>query len=405
MPLDPTQPVLVAVARSPFGRFGGALSATRPDDLAATVIQAVLERAGVEAPEVNDVIVGCANQAGEDSRNVARAAVLLAGLPVSVPGETVNRLCGSGMQAIVHAAREIQCGASSIIVAGGVESMSRAPLVMARPRRAFPQGTQSIEDSTLGWRFLNPKMAALYGTASLGETAELVAERHHVSRQAQDELALRSHRLAVAAAADGRLAEELVGVPVEAPRSAPTVVDADEMPRANADLDTLAALRTVFRSEGTVTAGNSSPLSDGAAMVVLMSAEEAARRELPVIARFVDAAVAGVEPSYMGEGPIPATRKLLSRPGMPAIDKIDLVELNEAFAAQAVACIRALELDDERVNVNGGAIALGHPLGASGARLVGTLALEMHRRQVRYGLASMCIGVGQGISSLWECPA
>lgn len=398
----PLDPVIVAVARTPFGRFGGALSEVRPDDLAAIVVNEVVKRAGIEREQVDDVILGCANQAGEDSRNIGRNAALLANFPVSVPGQTVNRLCGSGMQAIVSAAREIKTGSANIIVAGGVESMSRAPLVMARARRAFPQGSQLIEDSALGWRFLNDRMTELHGRETLGETAELVAERYCIDRQSQDEFSVRSHGLALAAVSGGQLSEEIMPVQVTGKRQKNVIVDRDEGPRPDTSIAALSRLTPAFRVNGSVTAGNSSPLSDGAAAVLLMSTAEARRRQLAPIARFVGAAVAGVEPSYMGEGPIPATRKLLAQPDMPSLREIDLFELNEAFAAQAVACLRNLEIDEGRVNVNGGAIAIGHPLGASGARMVGTLALEMRRRQVRLGLASMCIGVGQGISSLWE---
>ncbi len=397
-----TDAVIVATARSPFGRYGGQLAGVRPDDLAATVLAEVVRRAGVDPADVDDVILGCANQAGEDNRDVARMAALLAGFPVEVPGQTVNRLCGSGMQALVTAAREIQAGAAEVIVAGGVESMSRSPWVMPKPPEGLPRGSATLEDTALGWRLVNPRMVALGHTDSLGETAENVAERYGVSRADQDELARRSHARALAAAESGALAEEIVAIDVPGPKGTVATVDADEGPRSEAQLERLPQLPAIFRSPGTVTAGNASPLNDGAAALVLMSADAARRRGLTPLARFAGAAVAGVDPSHMGIGPVPATRKLLRAQGIGDVGEIDLFELNEAFAAQAVACVRELGLDERRVNVNGGAIALGHPLGASGARLVGTLVRELGRRGGRLGLASMCIGVGQGISSLWE---
>jgi 3-oxoadipyl-CoA thiolase len=393
--------VVVATARTPMGRYGGQLRDVRPDDLAALAIAEALRRAGVEPADVDDVILGCANQAGEDNRNVARMALLLAGLPVEVPGQTVNRLCGSGMQAVITAAREIQAGAADVIVAGGVESMTRAPWVMAKPDGPFPRGPQTVYDTALGWRLVNPRMAERYGTLQMGETAERVAARYEVDREAQDEFALRSHRLAVAAQREGRLEPEIVQVAVPRPKGDPVVVGEDEGPRADASLEALARLRPVFQADGTVTAGNASPLNDGAAALVLMSAEAARARGLRPLARFVAAAAAGVHPDIMGIGPVPATLRALERAGLTVAD-VDLAELNEAFAAQAVACVRLLGLDEERVNVNGGAIALGHPLGCSGARLVGTLAREMGRRQAEVGLAAMCIGVGQGIASVWR---
>ena len=399
--LQPDDAVVVSAVRTPFGRHGGALASVRPDDLAAIAVGEAVRRAGVDAAEIDDVILGCANQAGEDNRDVARMAALLAGFPVEVPGQTVNRLCGSGMQAIVTAAREIQAGAVRTVVAGGVESMSRAPWVMLKPEDGYARGPRQLEDSALGWRFPNDRIRELYGTATLGQTAENVAERYGVTRAAQDELALRSHRAALAAQASGALAAEIAPVEVRGRKGATTVVAVDEGPRADTDEQVLARLRPAFAAEGTVTAGNASTLNDGAAALVLTSAAEARRRGLTPLARFAGAAVVGVDPNYMGIGPVPATRALLARAGLEAA-RLDLVELNEAFAAQAVACVRELGLDPERVNVNGGAIALGHPLGASGARLVGTLVHELERREGRYGLASMCIGVGQGISSLWE---
>jgi acetyl-CoA C-acetyltransferase len=400
--MSPRDAVIVSTVRTPFGRFGGALGAVRPDDLAALVIAEAAGRAEIDPAEIDDVILGCANQAGEDSRNVARVAALLAGFPEEVPGQTVNRLCGSGMQALITAAREIRDGAAEVIVAGGVESMSRAPWVMLKPERVPPSTPPPVADSALGWRFPNPRYEERHGLVSLGETAENVAERYGVSRADQDAFALRSHRAAVAAQESGTLAEEILAVEVPGRRGAVTTVEADEGPRADTDEAAMAKLRPAFSAEGTVTAGNSSPLNDGAAALVLTSAEEAERRGLRPLARFVGAAAAGVDPNYMGIGPVPATRRLLARDGMPEVAEIDLVELNEAFASQALASVRELGIDPDRVNVNGGAIAIGHPLGASGARMVGTLVRELERRQSRFGLASMCIGVGQGISSLWE---
>jgi 3-oxoadipyl-CoA thiolase len=399
--LEPNDAVIVASVRTPMGRYGGQLSAVRPDDLAAVAVGEAVRRAGVDPGEIDDVILGCANQAGEDNRDVARMAALLAGFPVEVPGQTVNRLCGSGMQALIAGAREIRDGAAKVVVAGGVESMSRSPFVMAKPEAGFARGPQTLEDTALGWRLVNPKLVDLGHTDSLGETAENVAARYGVSREQQDDFALRSHRNALAARASGVLAEEIVPVEVVGRKGAVTLVETDEGPRTDAELERLPQLRAVFRDGGTVTAGNASPLNDGAAALVLMSAAEAARRGVEPLARFVDGAYAGVDPSYMGIGPVPATRKLLERRGL-SVGDVDLAEVNEAFAAQAVPSVRELGLDPDIVNVNGGAIALGHPLGASGARMVGALVRELGRRDGRYGLATMCIGVGQGIASLWE---
>jgi 3-oxoadipyl-CoA thiolase len=384
-----------------MGRYGGQLKDMRPDDLAAVALRKAVDRVGVEPGDVADVILGCANQAGEDNRNVARMALLLAGFPVEVPGQTVNRLCGSGMQATVAAAREIQTGAAEIMVAGGVESMTRAPWVMPKPDGAYARGAQTAYDTALGWRLVNPKMAQMYGTLQMGETAERVARKYEIGREDQDEFALRSHQRAVAAQATGVFERELVPVSVSQKKGDPVLLDADEGPRPDSSLESLARLRPAFEADGTVTAGNASPLNDGAAALVLMSAEEAERRGLKALARFVSAAAAGVHPDYMGIGPVPASLKALDQAGIGA-GEVGLVELNEAFAAQSVACMRLLGLDDEKVNVNGGAIALGHPLGCSGARLVGTLVHEMNRREVQYGLATMCIGVGQGIASVWQ---
>ena len=401
MELAANDAVVVAYVRTPMGRYGGQLSTVRPDDLAALAVGEVVRRAGIDPGDVDDVILGCANQAGEDNRNVARMAALLAGFPAEVPGQTVNRLCGSGMQALIAGAREIRDGAADVIVAGGVESMSRSPLVMAKPEGGFARGARTLEDTALGWRLVNPRMVELGHTDALGETAEKVAEGYGVSREEQDAFALRSHRNALAAQAAGVLAEEIVPVEVAGRRGAVTTVETDEGPRTDAELERLPQLRAVFREGGTVTAGNASPLNDGAAALVLTSGAEAERRGLAPLARFVDGAYAGVDPSHMGIGPVPATRKLLDRRGL-SVGDVDLAEVNEAFAAQAVPSVGELGLDPEIVNVNGGAIALGHPLGSSGARMVGTLVRELGRREGRYGLATMCIGVGQGIASLWE---
>ena len=384
-----------------MGRYGGQLKDLRPDDLAATVIREAVSRAGVDPAEVEDVVFGCANQSGEDNRNVARMGLLLAGLPVEVPGQTVNRLCGSGMQATISAAREIQAGGARVLVAGGVESMTRAPWVMAKPGTAFARGPQTAYDTALGWRLVNPKMAEMYGTLQMGETAERVAARYEVDREAQDEFALRSHRSAVAAQEAGRFDAEIVPVEVTQPKGEPLLLASDEGPRPDSSLEALARLTPAFQKDGTVTAGNSSPLNDGAACLVMMAESYAQRIGARPLARILSAASAGVDPSLMGLGPIPASRKALARAGLRVSD-LDCVEVNEAFASQVLACMRDLELDPERVNPNGGAIALGHPLGASGARLIATLVYELVRRKARYGLATMCIGVGQGISTVVE---
>ena len=398
---DLQEAVIVATARTPMGRFGGQLKDMRADDLAAIAIGEVVRRAGVEPADVDDVIMGCANQAGEDNRNVARMGLLLAGFPVEVPGQTVNRLCGSGMQAVITAAREIQAGAAQVMVAGGVESMTRAPWVMAKPDGGFPRGPQTVYDSSLGWRLVNPRMQELYGTLQMGETAERVAARYEVGREEQDEFAARSHQLALAAQREGRLADEITPVAVPQKKGDPLSITQDEGPRADSTPETLAGLRPAFQKDGTVTAGNASPLNDGASAVVLMSRAEAGRRGLQPLARFVAAGAAGVHPDYRGIGPVPAAARALDAAGLK-VDDVELFEINEAFAAQAVACMRLLGIDPEKVNVNGGAIALGHPLGSSGSRLVSTLVREMGRRRARYGVASMCIGVGQGIASVWE---
>ena len=384
--------VIVATARTPMGRYGGQLKDVRPDDLAAIVLKEACERAHVLPREVEDVILGCANQAGEDNRNVARMALLLAGFPVEVPGQTVNRLCGSGMQATITAAREIQAGAADILIAGGVESMTRSPWVMPKPAGAFPRGPQTAYDTALGWRLVNPRMAAMYGTLQMGETAERVARKYEISREDQDAFALRSHQRAVAAQKSGRLAEEIVAL---------DGIVQDEGPRVDTSLEALARLKPAFAEDGSVTAGNASPLNDGATALVLMSDSKARERGLKPLARLVSAAPAGVHPDYMGIGPVPSSMKALEKAGLEAPD-VGVVELNEAFASQSLACIRLLGLDLEKVNVNGGAIALGHPLGSSGARLVSTLVREMEHRDAEYGLATMCIGVGQGIASIWQ---
>ena len=393
--------VIVSAVRTPMGRYGGQLREVRADDLAAIVLREAVDRIGLDAGEVEDVIFGCANQAGEDNRNVARMGLLLAGYPIEVPGQTVNRLCGSGMQATIAGAREIQAGGADILVTGGVESMTRAPWVMAKPDAAFPRGPQTMYDTSLGWRLVNPRMAELYGTLQMGETAERVAAKYEVSRDDQDEFALRSHRRAVAAQAAGRFDAELVPVPIPQRKGEAVTVTADEGPRPDASLEALGRLKAVFQADGTVTAGNASPLNDGASALVLMEAGEARRRGLRPLATFVAAASAGVHPSYMGIGPVPATLKALDKAGLSVKD-VQLTELNEAFAAQSVACVRELGLDEERVNVNGGAIALGHPLGSSGSRLICSLTHEMNRSGAEVGLATMCIGVGQGIASLWR---
>ena len=393
--------VIVATARTPMGRYGGQLKDVRPDDLAALVIKEAVDRAGVRPEDIDDVVLGCANQAGEDNRNVARMGLLLAGLPVEIPGQTVNRLCGSGMQATITAAREIQTAGAQVMVSGGVESMTRAPWVMAKPGDAYPRGPQTAYDTALGWRLVNPRMQELYGTLQMGETAERVAAKYEVDRQSQDEFALRSHQRAVAAQGSGRFDVEIVPVTVPQRRGDPLQLGVDEGPRPDSSLESLAQLRPAFQKDGTVTAGNASPLNDGAAALVLMSAEQARDRGLQPLARFVAGAAAGVHPDYMGIGPVPATLRALDRAGLEVSD-LGVVELNEAFAAQSMACVRLLGLDEETVNVNGGAIALGHPLGCSGARLVGTLVHEMRRRQAEFGLATMCIGVGQGIASIWQ---
>ena len=393
--------VILDAIRTPIGRYAGVLSPVRPDDLAARTMQAAVERNGLDPAGVDEVYMGCTNQAGEDNRNVARMASLIAGLPVEVPGVTVNRLCASGLEAVVQGARQIRLGEANLVLAGGVESMSRAPLVMLKPERGFPRGGGQLVDTTIGWRFPNPRLTDLYGTESMGETAENVAERYGVSREDQDAFALESHRRAVAAAEAGRFDDEIVTVAVPQPKGEPVTIHADEGPRPDTSLERLAELKPVFRDGGSVTAGNASQINDGAACIVLATEERARELGREPLARIVSSASAGVEPSHMGIGPIPSTRRALERAGLQPKD-IDLVELNEAFASQVLASMRELGFDHDRLNVNGGAIALGHPLGASGARLIGTLAHELRRRGGRYGVATMCIGVGQGMAAVIE---
>ena len=392
--------VILSAVRTPIGRYAGSLKDARPDDLAALVIAEAVRRANVDLASIEDVVFGCANQAGEDNRNVARMALLLAGLPVEVAGQTINRLCGSGLQAVNSAAQAIQVGAGDTFVAGGVESMTRAPFVLGKSDSAFSR-SMNLQDTTLGWRFINPKLASMHHPYSMGETAENVAERTRISRADQDAFALRSHQRAVAAQQSGRFKDEIMPVSIPQKKGEVIMVAIDEQPRADTSMEKLAALKPAFRKDGTVTAGNSSSINDGAAALVLMSLERAKALGLRPRARIVATAVAGVDPAYMGLGPIPATRKVLQRAGLRIRD-IDLVELNEAFAVQSLQCMRELEIDEEKLNVNGGAIALGHPLGCSGARLVGTLLHELERRGGRYGLATMCIGVGQGIATVIE---
>ena len=398
---DLRRAVIVDAVRTPIGRHGGALSSVRPDDLAAHVITALVERTGVDPALVDDVVFGCINQAGEDNRNVARMALLRAGLPVSVPGQTVNRLCGSGLQAVNSAFHAIAVDEGDVFIAGGVESMSRAPFVMLKPESGFARGNPSVADTVLGWRFTNPALPEQW-TIGLGQTAEVVAEEFGVTREEQDAFALESQTRASAAIGAGRFEAEIV--PVDVPidvhsRKGSVVVDTDEHPRPDTTLESLAGLRPVFKPDGTVTAGNASGINDGAAALLVVEAEKAAALGLEPMATVVAGAVAGVEPHRMGMGPVPASGKAMERAGITVAD-VDLVELNEAFAAQAIPCIKELGLDAERVNVNGGAIALGHPVGCSGARILTTLVHEMKRRDAGVGLATMCIGVGQGVATV-----
>ena len=405
MTRDPHRPLreawIIDAVRTPIGRYGGALAGVRPDDLAALVIRAIVDRTRIDPSLIEDVILGCANQAGEDNRDVARMALLLAGLPVEVGGLTVNRLCGSGLQAINSAAHAIAVDDGDVFIGGGVESMTRAPYVMAKAEAAWDRGNRELQDTTLGWRFINPKLAAKYNLYSMGETAENVVDRWVVSRERQDAFALASQQKAVAAIERGAFDGQLVPVPVAQKRGDPILVTRDEHPRADSSLEALARLRPAFREGGSVTAGNSSGINDGASAVLLVEAERAKALGLKPMARVVATAVAGIDPAIMGAGPIPAVRKVLARAGI-SVGDLDLIELNEAFASQSVVCIDELGLDPDLVNVNGGAIALGHPLGMSGGRLVTMLVHELAARGGRFGLATMCIGVGQGIATVVE---
>jgi 3-oxoadipyl-CoA thiolase len=392
--------VIVGAFRTAVGRYGGGLAAVRPDDLGSVVLREVVARSGVDPAGVEDVILGCANQAGEDNRNVARMSALLAGYPVEVPGQTVNRLCGSGLQAVNSACQAVRAGEGDVFVAGGVESMSRSPWVLLKPERGWPRGAPESADTVLGWRFVNPAFPD-HWTVALGETAENVAESFGIDREAQDGFALESQRRAAAAMEAGRFDQEVVPVEVPGRRGQATVVDRDEHPRPETTMEALAGLPPVFRENGTVTAGNASGLNDGAAALLVTSSTYASSAGLRPLARYLASAVVGVEPHYMGLGPVPATRRVLARAGL-SIRDVDLVELNEAFAAQSLACIHELELDPAKVNVNGGAIALGHPLGCSGARITTSLVHELRRRGGGIGLVTMCIGVGQGIATLFE---
>lgn len=392
--------VIVDTIRTPIGRYGGALKDVRPDDLGAIVIAELLKRNPIDAAEIEDVIFGCANQAGEDNRNVARMSLLLAGLPISVAGTTVNRLCASSMDAVAHAARAIQTGAGDIYIAGGVESMTRAPFVMAKADSAYSRDAQ-IYDTTLGWRFTNKKLAQMHHPYSMGETAENVAEKYKIDRKRQDEFAVSSQQKYGKAHAAGIFKEEIVPVSIAQRKGDPKIINTDEHPRPETTMADLERLKPAFREGGTVTAGNASGVNDGACALLLMSEEKARALGLKPLARFVAAAVAGVDPACMGIGPVPATRKVLQRAGLK-LENIDVFELNEAFAAQVLASTDELGINLSKVNVNGGAIALGHPLGMSGSRLIGTLAREMQRSSLRYGLATMCIGVGQGMATILE---
>jgi 3-oxoadipyl-CoA thiolase len=401
-----TDVVIIDALRTPIGALGGVLASMRPDDMAAHLIKSMLERNKFDAALVEEVFLGCANQAGEDNRNVARMAALLAGLPVEVSGVTVNRLCASGLNAINQAARAIRAGEGDVYIAGGVESMSRAPYSLPKADAGFTFGNLTAWDTALGWRYPNPKMQEMHGTDSMGETAEnIAAERPHITREKQDEFSVRSHQRAIAAIDSGRFKQEIIPVAIPQKKGDPKIVDTDERPRRDTTMESLAKLKPAFvKDRGTVTAGNSSGLNDGAAVLLLMSAERAKSLKLKPLARIVASASAGVPPRLMGYGPIPATRKILERAGLKIRD-IGLVELNEAFAVQSLAVIEDLQIDPELVNVNGGAIAIGHPLGCSGARLVTTLVHEMKNRgNVKYGIATLCVGVGQGEATLIEYP-
>jgi 3-oxoadipyl-CoA thiolase len=389
--------LILDAVRTPMGRYRGSLARVRPDDLAAHVVSAAVERNGIDPERITDVYLGAANQAGEDNRDVARMAALLAGLPVSVPGATVNRLCASGLEAVNMAARAVKLGEGDLYLAGGVESMSRAPWVVPKPEDGLPRGEQTMYDTTLGWRMVNPRMAEMYSTESMGETGENVADQYGISREDQDAFALRSHQRAVAADQDGRFAEEII--PVELPDDG--VMERDEGPRPDTSLEKLAKLKPAFRESGTVTAGNSSTLNDGAACLVIGSERGADQLGAKPLARIVSFGVAGVDPAMMGMGPAEAIPRALAAADL-RLDDIDLIEINEAFASQVLACGRQLDIDEGRLNVNGGAIALGHPLGCSGARLMTTMVRELRRRDGRYGVASLCVGVGQGLATVVE---
>ena len=390
---------LLDALRTPIGKYGGILKSVRPDDMGAIAIKAVVNRTGVDPSLLDDVYLGCSNQGGEDNRNVARMATLLAGLPHKIPAATVNRLCGSGLEAVNDAARVILAGEGSLLIAGGVESMTRAPLVALKPERGFDRGNLSLVDSTIGWRFVNPALPSEFPPLSMGETAENLAVKYKIRREDQDAFALRSHQKAVAAADSGRFAAEMIPVRTQESQAGVTL---DEGPRKDTNLEKLSKLKPVFRKDGTVTAGNSSGISDGAAALLLASSDAIDKVRSKPMAKYLGSATAGVHPSYMGIGPVEATRKLLDRLGM-TMEEFGLIELNEAFAAQVLACIEEMpEFEVKKMNPNGGAIALGHPLGCSGARLVTTLIHEMRRTRTRYGLATMCIGVGQGISAAFE---
>ncbi|HSJ18195.1 MAG TPA: thiolase family protein [Solirubrobacterales bacterium] len=396
--------LIIDAVRTPMGRFRGALSGVRPDDLAAHVIATAVERTGIDPAAIRDVFFGAANQAGEDNRDVARMAALLAGLPVDVPGVAVNRLCASGLEAVNQASRALRLGEGDLYLAGGVESMSRAPWVVPKPEAGLPRGPQTMHDTALGWRLINPRMAERYSTESMGETGENVAERYGISREEQDRFALRSHQRAVEASESGRFADEIVAVEAPSNGGDPVAVEVDEGPRADTSLERLARLRPAFREDGTVTAGTASTLNDGAACLVLASEKRAAELGAEPLGRVVSIGVAGVDPAYMGMGPAMAIPWALEAAGL-SLDDIDLVEINEAFASQVLACAAELGIDEQRLNVNGGAIALGHPLGCSGARLMTTLVWEMRRRGARYGIAALCVGVGQGVATVVENPA
>ncbi|MBI4786683.1 MAG: acetyl-CoA C-acyltransferase [Chloroflexi bacterium] len=392
--------VIVDAVRTPVGRYGGALKDVRSDDLAAMCIAEIVKRNNVDANLIEDVVFGCTNQAGEDNRNVGRMAALLAGLPYSVAGQTINRLCGSGLNAIISAANSIKLGEGDVFIAGGTESMTRAPFVFAKADSPFPRDVK-VFDSTIGWRFTNPKMTMPYAKEGMGDTAENVAQKYGLTRLEQDEFAFNTQKKWGAAHAAGKFSDELVPVVIPQRKGDPIIVNKDEHPRPDTTMESLAKLSPAFKKDGTVTAGNASGINDGAAAVLLMDAETAKRLGYKPLARIVASAVAGVDPSYMGLGPIPATKKALARAGL-SMNQIDLVELNEAFAAQSIPCVRELEMDPAKVNVNGGAIAIGHPLGSTGARITATLVHEMKRRGSQYGLVTMCIGVGQGIAVVVE---